>query len=451
MSSKEINLSRIVADVAKKGPDMSRGMRTMMQRKAEFSSELEAQLTGMCLDPVSRAYLENRLDNAWSGAKFDYYDSEVTGEVIIGAGFHAAVYAATRVQMGFPKPLVVERNERVGGVFAEPGGPAFFLNSRNRPGGIGLGGDSGANLNYLPGAPIQSANLSTGDYQTNEEMALVIRLTLAQYAKVLVGFKVAAVDNRSNGFELSGERYAKIRASRIIDARGLGDPRDANTANGKNILTFPQFMQRVGSTMWPLKGIRRAAVIGAGDSARCAIEALLGIGPQTPMSAVALDTVERIDAYGRMPSTKENWCSEERGRYNKIGRFLKPDRFGIRRLNVFPTSRPTPIAIPGSALIEGRAYDLIVMATGNQETYIPGLPDRDEMNNYTAGGVTCARRGSSPDGQIYRVGPHARLPFSLTERAAGVNEFDNNAVSMFRLASKTAAIAATLPTIRMPF
>jgi hypothetical protein len=77
-------------------------------------------------------------------------DSGSDREVIIGAGFHAAVYAATRVLSGFPKPLVVERGHRAGGTFAMTDRPTFYLNSRNRPGGGGLAGDQGTSLNYLP-------------------------------------------------------------------------------------------------------------------------------------------------------------------------------------------------------------------------------------------------------------------------------------------------------------
>src|SRR5207248_8155169 len=105
-------------------------------------------------------------------------------EVVIGGGFHAAVYAATRVLSGYPKPLVLERNRRVGGTFAMTSRPTFYLNSRNRPGTAGLAGDQGASLNYLPGAPIPAANASIAEYQTNTDLAFAIRLVLAQFADV---------------------------------------------------------------------------------------------------------------------------------------------------------------------------------------------------------------------------------------------------------------------------
>src|SRR5438270_13826392 len=147
-------------------------------------------------------------------------------EVFIGSGFHAAAYATTRVLSGYPKPLVLERNQRVGGTFAMTSRPTFYLNSRNRSGTAGLAGDQGASLNYLPGAPIQAANVSMTEYQTNTEMALVIRLALAQYADVVTDADVLSVSRDGSSVEIDIADRGVLRAGRVIDARGLGDPAD---------------------------------------------------------------------------------------------------------------------------------------------------------------------------------------------------------------------------------
>jgi hypothetical protein len=47
----------------------------------------------------------------------------------------------------------------------------------------------------------------------------------------------------------------------------------------------------------------------------------------------------------------------------------------------------------------------------------------------------------------FRVGPHARLPFSRLEQDDGIAEIGQNQVAMFRTAPKTAALAATLPAL----
>ena len=437
-------IESLLATVAVK-PGAAQGMRAMMQRESEFPNPLAAKLTGIALDPYGREYADQALDSWWSDEPRRQDPLSATGtsrEVVIGSGFHAAVYAATRVLSGYPKPLVLERNQRVGGTFAMTSRPTFYLNSRNRPGTAGLAGDQGASLNYLPGAPIQAANVSMTAYQTNTDMAFVIRLTLAQYAEVITNATVTSVVRDGPGVEIEMADRAPLFAGRIIDARGLGDPTDQDLANGTTILTFGQFMARMGG-MWPLRGVRRAAVVGGGDAGKCAVESFLGIAPQPFMAAAALDTVDRIDWYAEaLPATCDDWQRDIRGRYQAIGRYLRPDRFGTQRVNVV-NRQVRPVALPNTGLIDGRTYDLVVVCTGNQESDIDGL-DLDTFDEYpiAAGTVVARKHYNLP---AFRVGPHARLPFTGQERQDGIADIPANAVSMFRTASKTAALAVTLP------
>jgi hypothetical protein len=434
--------SLLAAIAAKKSAAV--GMRMMMQRQSEFSSPLTAQLTGIALDPRGRALADKFLDDYWSDEprRQVLLDTVDPGrEVIIGSGFHAAVYAAVRVLSGFARPLVLERHDRVGGTFAMTARPTFNLNSRNRAGNAGLAGDQGAALNYLPGAPVQAASVGMAEYQANADMALVIRFTLAQYADVVTNATVEDVTRDDTGVEIGIADSGPLFAGRIIDARGLGDPNDQDLANGSTILTFAQFMQRMAGR-WPLRGLRRVAVIGGGDSGKCAVESLLGIGPEPYMAAAALDSVERVDWYADdLPTTCDEWQENVRGRYQAIGRYLRPDRQGVQRLNVL-NRRARPIALPGSALINGRAYDLVVVCTGNSEATISGLASGD-FSEYAApdGNVVARRHFYVP---AWQVGPHARLPFTPRERADGIADIAANAVSMFRTATKTAALAAAL-------
>ncbi|GAA3913906.1 hypothetical protein Aau02nite_63260 [Amorphoplanes auranticolor] len=436
-------ITSVLRAVALRQPD-SEAMRAIMQRSSEFPSSLQAQLTGIALDPAAREAAEQSLDVFWSNeaARQDTLRSSGTDrEVIIGSGFHAAVYAAVRVLTGFPKPLVLERSSRAGGTFAMTTRATFYLNSRNRPGGAGQAGDLGASLNYLPGAPIQAANLSMAEYQSNTDMAFIIRLTLAQFADVVTDANVVSVSGDTTGLQIDIADRAPVPAGRLIDARGLGDPRLQSLTNGTTIVTFAQFMNRMAG-MWPLRDLRRVAVIGGGDSAKCTVESLLGLAPPPLMAAAALDRVDRIDWYADdLPDTCETWRQNMRGRYQGIGRYLRPDRLGVRRLLV-QNRRVQPVALPGAALIDGRTYDLVVVCTGNQETPIPGIT-ADSFEDYAIGGAdaVASRDYTLP---VFRVGPHARLPFTRQEREDGIANIAANAVSMFRTAGKTAALAATL-------
>lgn len=422
------------------------GMTAAMSRASDFDSPLQAKLTGIAIDPMARMIANRWLDGYWSDAdrrRNALSRSPISREIIIGSGYHAAVYAATRVLSGFPRPLVLERSERVGGTFALTTGGGWYLNSRNRAGGVGLADDQQANLNYLPGAPVQLGNVSMLEFPPNTDMSFVIRLTLAQYADVVTGARVTRVDSDGSGVSVgidTRDRSEVNFAGRVIDARGLGDPTDQDKANGTTVLTFPEFIARMDSP-WPLKGVRRVAVIGGGDSGKCTVESLLGAAPQ-PAMAMAMDYVERVDWYAQgLPSVYAAWQQEIRGRYQFIGRYLRPDGFGVKRLNVI-SQRATPVALPDSALVNGRSYDLIVLCTGNRENIIPGL-EIGNFEPYDVGGTNpVARKHYSLP--AFRVGPHARLPFTEQERTDGIAMRPLNAVSMFRTGRKTATLAATL-------
>lgn len=437
-----------------------RGIRMVMQRAGEFPSTLQAQLTGIGLDPIARAFANRAMDD-YFGANGNILsvprNDLLLPEVVIGSGFHAATYAATRVLAGKPAPWLFERSPYVGGAFAVrseeydyPG--VFNLNSRNRRGMPGLSGDYEAQLNYLPGAPIQAAALSNAEYQTNADMAFVVRMTLAQYAhrSVFPGIEVIGVERGTDAFDVTYIRNDVeriIRARRVIDARGLGDPA-TDKANGTTVLTFPQFLQRM-SGPWPLRGLRNVAVIGGGDSAKCTVESLFGLGPDPVMAAAELDSVNRVDWYGdNLARNYEDWCNENRGRYRAIGRYLRADKMGSTRLTVTRTRTALPVALPdGPVLVNGRAYDLVIVATGSKVPNVPGLNYPYAESVYVGETREVARRNEDDganDLYRYRIGPRARIGFSADEDAAGVSAIDANRVAMFRLGTRTAALAVEL-------
>jgi hypothetical protein len=155
--------------------------------------------------------------------------------------------------------------------------------------------------------------------------------------------------------------------------------------------------------------------------------------------------VQRIDWYAQdLPTSCEQWQLDIRGRYQAIGRQLRADRSGARRLTVI-NRRADVVDLPGMALIDGKGYDLVVLCTGAREPLIEGLGDINDCDFHTVTGVGSVAR-KYVDRPVFRVGPHAQLPFTSLERAEGIAEQPGNAVAMFRLGSKTAALAASLPS-----
>lgn len=443
-------VDRVIASIYDtKRRNITRGINAARDRRADFANSLEATLTGIALEPSSREHADAVLDEEWNKdraatlSEISTRGGRTDREVIVGSGFHAAVYAATRVRAGYPRPLVIESEPRPGGTFAMTDTPVFYLNSRNNPGGPGLAGDQDVDINYLPGAVMQASNVSASKYPTNADMAFVIRMALAQFADVIPQARVLQYSNTEDFVKVAtiagGPQLTYlINAARVIDARGLGKPRNEAIANGTTILTFPQFMRRMAG-LWPLRGVRRVAVVGGGDSARSVVESLLGLSPGPFMGSARLDWVQRVDWYGPdLPETCEAWRDKERSRYQGIGAFLRPDGLGRRRLKVFPR-RAFPVALPGAAVIGGRFYDMVVMATGNTVDPVPGLDEGGLFFSDADGGAVARRAG-----RTFRVGPAANLPLSETEVNDGLGAIPNNKVSMFRMGGKTAVLAATL-------
>lgn len=442
--------TELIEQVTADNPRMAEMMQLLSERSSDFRSPLEMRLTAVGMDPLMREAADRIMSDYWSDAgrlvklaRDSASQFPTRDEVIIGSGYHAAVYAAMRVRCGYPRPLVVESSERVGGTFGMTRTPAFYLNSRNRPGRIGTAGDRRAALNALPGATVQASNLSMAEYQTNADMGFVIRLALAENADVLSDTRVISVSTDDDTSVLTVETTrGPVYALRVIDARGLGKPK-FETNESSRMYNFPDFMTMMARTTWPLRGMKRVAVLGGGDSAKCAVESLIGVSPQTG-PAMALDQVERIDWYANnLPDTCEQWRQQIRGRYQAIGASLRPDRFGERRVNVI-NARAFPIGLPGYSLIEGRSYDMVIGCTGFQEQVLTGLGIGAFEGFVPDGGNdTVARKDANLE--VYRVGPHARLAFSASERNNGVADISNNKVAMFRLGGKTAALAASLP------
>jgi len=436
---------------------MSEGIEACATRRGDFASEAEMELTGAAMVPEARRMLNDKLTAYWNqgytGNLSDALANARDREVIIGAGFHAAVYCANRAAMGFPRPIVLESGtgEQVGGAFAMSLEPVFRLNSRNRPGSAGLP-DQDKALNYLPGGLLQPSMVTSEEYPTNADMALVIRLALAQFADVVTGTRVTEIQ------PVTGDAPSPIRVitedgtdrlfGRVLDARGLGTENGEQGANGVTVITFGQLMQRMGS-MFPLRGMKQVAVIGSGDSGKCAVESMLGIAPGNT-SAIGLDYVERVDWYtsGRINGrTCSEYRDSQRGRYLRIAQYLEGNVSNPRtRLRVMD-ALGTPSPLPDSVIVNDRTYDMAMLCTGSKRKDISdtlgyfGVKPRGARPGATFLGTMAAPFAS------YRLGPCADLGFSDTEFSSGVAEIPANRVAMFRLAPRTAALAAMLPGV----
>ena len=419
----------------------------MRARAGDFDSELELTLTGIAIVPEARAMLNARLDELWNRNSEQKLGQGSNGhdEVIIGAGLHAAVYSAARVSAGFRAPLVLEASTRVGGAFAMSDGPAFYANSRNRPGPIGMPGDN-RGLNVIPGASLQPANLSASEFQRNNDIAFCIRTALGQYARVVPNSKVigiiASPSNRRYDIALRGG--GTVLADRVIDARGIGDIIEPEAA-GVRIVTFQKFMRLMDLADFPLRGLDRVAVVGPGDSGKCAIEGLLGMSPAEHLSVPNLDFVREIDWYApRLPTTCEEWRTNIRGRYLGIGSYLrKSGTDGRTRVTVIPKRGEVS---PGfnCAYVNEKPYDMVIYCCGYRSETLPGVYQGTDPLPFGKRAIAKALPGT----ELYQIGPAAGLDFTSAEQNMPLSAIPENRTAVFRLAGRTAALAATLKQAR---
>lgn len=454
MPTNDPKLSYLTANVVE---DIATGklgrstLAALKPRKSELGGKERMMLMSVAMNPLTREALDSSLDGVFRLSQFNVYPETIYDEIVIGGGIHAAIYCTSRVRKGFPKPVVLEGSSRVGGAFAMSKRPAFYLNSENRPGylpGIPREGDA---LNVLPGAPLQVSDFTNREFPTNTDIAFAARLALAEYANVVTDAEVESVDDYESPIQIVLTNGTRYRARRVIDARGIGKPDRADLANGDTILTFPQFMARQDED-FPIQGFDRIAIVGGGNSAMCAVEAAVGIGPESSMRSATLDTVNRIDWYvgssGDLPKTNQEWKRTQRGRYARIGSYLPDEnsRDSYHQVTVYQ-SRGTVTPGLDSVIVNNRTYDHVIIATGTE------APKNILASRYTE---TCYAKGdrreanalgmkAERNSNYLQVGPICNLGFNSAEIDSGIANIEANRVSLFRYAPKTAALAATLP------
>ncbi len=433
---------------------MSAGIKACQGRESDFPGQTAMLLAGIAMIPEARQLMSDEITREWTARQFTTTADYSSQEIIFGGGFHAAVYAANRVRMGFPRPVVLEHNsaERTGGAFAMSLNPVFRLNSRSRPGALGLP-DQDKALNDLPGGLLQPSMISSEEYPTNADMAWLIRLTLAQYAEVYPNVTVTGLGSGSSLGISRDETPVKLTlgdgrtiiAGRVIDATGTGTEITDNPGGSDRILTFSQFMARMG-TMFPLRSIRQAAVIGGGNAGLCAAESLLGIAPGHT-SAIGLDYVDRVDLYATTVDgrTCEQFRQASRGRYIRTAQFLDGNVSNpSTRLQII-NQLGYPTAIPDGVIVNDRTYNLAIVCTGSQLASLrpAGLSYFSVRRPGQNGAGTVIATRAQPYG-AYRIGPAANLVFSDAEIASGITAIAANKISIFRNAPKTAALAFLL-------
>jgi hypothetical protein len=426
-------VTKTVAEIARSAT-LGRAVKALAPRAAVFDNELAMRLAGVALVPQARALLDARLAEAWVASSLEQEPN--ASEVIVGGGLHAAIYAAVRVKRGYGKPLVLERG-RAGGLFATSALPGFYLANPSTPGRASIPGDE-RGQNFIPGAPVQLSAMTAADRTSNAELGWLIRVMLGMYARVVTGVEVVNVEFDGSGRDprVTFTNGAQLGCSRVIDARGAGEPQLGDFADGNRIKTFAQLLSSVDGG-FPLRGIRSAAVIGSGPGARPAIELLLGIGPAAKGHA-ELDFVESVDWYAAdVPLTCAEWRAQESGRYQGISSYL-PVAKERSKLTVYPEAG-FPSTGFECVFVNGRSYDCVVIAQGYADSFLGGA--FNQRADFRRGQVLARQFGGY---EVYAIGAAAQIPLAGPEVAVDTRRTPFSRDSISRLAWRTAALAQEL-------
>lgn len=423
---------------------------------------LNQELQSFRPGPVGRLILQEGLGALvaarWSPALAERIDTAINArsllllgqrfdEIIVGGGVHAAIYVSARRT----STLVLEQSSTLGGLFGLTKVPLFYLNSRNRPADLGKPGTAGA-LNYIPGGPVQPGDFSADEYQTNVDLAMAVKYAVAFRSSFSTGRQAVAISrlpsndgyivNSNDGYIVNTSSGSAV-ASRVIIATGLGKPKLVGQAPTNNYVNFPSWI-REAKKNFPLKGLKRVAVIGGGDSSKVVVEHLLGQGPPAGPSSVSTDYVEEINWFGQRYVYRNVFERMNRSRYAGIGRAM-PCEYDTRAFRVRVSPGKVQAVEDDYILTRGRwcgPYDKIIDCTGFE---------RDDLTSARISDVYRA-----PDGEplcqkvvgeeIYTIGPAANLPFTVNEQQSLSLEVpQENAVAIWRYGAKTAKLARLLP------
>ncbi len=362
---------QVMFSMLRRSPQWQRDVLPVLARKEAFKTNVAtsveghrnftALFTALALSDKTRDILNHAIDmtiadeSTWLKEQLRSGNT-YTPELGIGTdGVHGSIYYAERIALN-PNNIgiAVTRNEKIGGQFAQPDDAVFDANSRNR--------DENTDFANLPGTPgslntlgkgvMQPSDLSPLSYQTQDTIALAVRINalLSLNRKTMTNMNVLRMrqnrDTTQRGSMVAemedtktGEKY-EVFTDRVIYAGSVGKEKyglDEDDPQTKRILkeeqekydrgeipgvmTGQQFAQLQGdkTNPFPLQGFETVIVIASGDSGKATVKRLLGYGPAARKSVMQLDRVRKVIWVGQPSLTKEAFEQRERPKYRDLG------------------------------------------------------------------------------------------------------------------------------------
>lgn len=220
--------------------------------------------------------------------------------VVVGAGLHTSIFSTQAARIGKASSvLAIETGSRVSKVFGDLAG-SFRINSSER---------ENRSSNIFPGSPLQMKDFTTQTFPNSVHMGLMGSVAQrASQVPVLLNNTVLAIQDLKSAGEPGPGRYLittsqglSIYADKVVLSTGLGAPStkvldpsfqsllskytNEHREDPRKILPVMMVdsflrtiaLNEVGPAVRALKEIKNKsiAVIGAGDGARIAVEAIM--------------------------------------------------------------------------------------------------------------------------------------------------------------------------------
>lgn len=473
----------VITDVQQKRDGLG-VRRTARTNRGDAVTALRPFIVGNLIEPGTRRAFMDALDATaeQESVRLKERAFEAGGlsadVVIVGAGVHAAVAAATlRQQSPGISVLIVDQGDRVGGQFRSYGNrPTFYLNSRgHRVDERGQSALPGGEDNLNPfgdDAVMQLPYITRETYPDNTEMGDVAAVNTFFSAPTLLQSKVLGVSD--NGLMRDGVyresvrvrdtqtgRDLTVRAQAVMLLTGAGE-RNVEQLQPTGLWTAEQLLRHFGDDKNPhpmdqFKG-KRVAIIGGGDSGKIVAELLLRFGPREAYgrSTAQLGGPEEAVWYGTDFVTQEEYCDAVRSRYSPLAAMIAPSgRLGSAAYPLRPR-RSRVLNIQqlqnGGVLIaddrgQTGQFDIAVdcrtlqqpnnLFEGLYRAQVIGGADTVRSNVFGQRVAVARRRFGS---RVYVAGPAAKLPLSEKELATygGTSE---NTLALWAQGPRVAALA----------
>lgn len=410
-------------------------------RMGEFDlyRQIHYVMASLCKEPVFEQEIVEEVDGETHRETIDELAKETfsTECLVVGTG-PAGVSFASKLRQLHPaaRVLMVDDRDFRGGQFADPG----FNYKLNTPkeGPLGFAGELSDPNNLGEAAFLQITDISADDedYFRRKKLATCLKIDGFLAAPALVGTKVVSVERSGHGdsryvvaaLHKATGREALLYPDVVVFARGRGKPKygidlispdtqETLATRGDRIFVSEEFNAHVdaSSPSGLLQDIKNGvAMIGAGDSANTALEAVLN----KLLTILSPDEIQklRIDVYGAKYLNDQQFLEDVRiPRYAAlqpyIGNFIFPHKDKATELM---TVGKRSIGIKTATSLG--IYGTIAMLTGYQNPpieHVVRMADRrviDVMGDGEFEGEMIAQKFEGEN--IFTVGIDTRERFS---------------------------------------